>query len=290
MTSTVQIVRRINSHDDVVGRTHLTSLSAHEARTKVAQRITKFARQQLTTNNPLSSTLFFETKLHLTMAPIKSLAVLAMTISGSSAFAPTFGMPRRHRLALHVLSEPQQVTSESPVEISSTPLQMQHNEGTPILDHVQAAIPKPHPKKEKEDGHGKQGIFSPLVVTLKKTMGEEELNRLRAKVISMHSEVIASFVSTAETPFGQKALEVLFQWADKNQDGTIEEGELAEALKTLGFTWLQDKQVKGILQRADSDANGAIDFEEFKAEAPKTLKTNLTKLAKKNGGELGFLA
>ena len=35
---------------------------------------------------------------------------------------------------------------------------------------------------------------------------------------------------------------------------------------------------------------GVIDYEEFVKEAPKTLKTNLVKLAKNNGAELGFLS
>ena len=33
-----------------------------------------------------------------------------------------------------------------------------------------------------------------------------------------------------------------------------------------------------------------IDYDEFVKEAPKTLKTNLVKLAKENGAELGFLS
>ena len=37
-------------------------------------------------------------------------------------------------------------------------------------------------------------------------------------------------------------------------------------------------------------AAGVIDYEEFVNEAPKTLKTNLVKLAKNNGAELGFLS
>jgi hypothetical protein len=53
---------------------------------------------------------------------------------------------------------------------------------------------------------------------------------------------------------------------------------------------LADKQIKGIFDRADLDANGDLDFEEFRKEAPKTLRTNLVKLAKRNGGDLGFLS
>ena len=44
------------------------------------------------------------------------------------------------------------------------------------------------------------------------------------------------------------------------------------------------------MKRADEDDNCVIDYEEFVKEAPKTLKTNLVKLAKNNGAELGFLS
>ena len=134
-----------------------------------------------------------------------------------------------------------------------------------------------------------EGIFSPAVLAAKAVLGEEQLNKLRAKAISMHSDVISSFVETYQWPAGQVALKTLFTVADKNGDGTICENELNAALQSLGFTWLKEKQIKGIFKRADTDENGAIDLGEFMNEAPKTLRTNLTKLAKKNGGELGFL-
>jgi hypothetical protein len=113
------------------------------------------------------------------------------------------------------------------------------------------------------------------------------LNKIRAKGISLHSDVIASFVKTAETDFGSAVLVQLF--IDKNRDGTTSEEELAAGFRKLCFTWLKEKQVRGILARADKDENAVLDFQEFVNEAPKTLKTNLTKLAKKNGGELGLL-
>jgi len=62
------------------------------------------------------------------------------------------------------------------------------------------------------------------------------------------------------------------------------------ALRKLGFTHLSDKQIETILNRADSDDNCVIDYDEFVAEAPKTLKVNLVKLAKSNGADLGFLS
>ena len=102
---------------------------------------------------------------------------------------------------------------------------------------------------------------------------------------------------------------------------TIED-ELERALKKLGFYHLSAGQIDAIMKRADEDDNctarcpdrsvgtfiihstesrapvganrsvsaGVIDYEEFVKEAPKTLKTNLVKLAKNNGAELGFLS
>jgi hypothetical protein len=86
----------------------------------------------------------------------------------------------------------------------------------------------------------------------------------------------------------------------------------------LGFTHLSDKQMDSIFQRADKDGNMELDFEvcglwlvveslnfdhtspcnalialshqEFMAEAPRTLRTNLVLMAKTNGDDLGFLS
>ena len=43
------------------------------------------------------------------------------------------------------------------------------------------------------------------------------------------------------------------------------------------------------MKRADEDDNCVIDYDEF-VKGAKTLKTNLVKLAKNNGAELGFLS
>ena len=123
----------------------------------------------------------------------------------------------------------------------------------------------------------------------KQVLGDDKLNKLRAKVISLHSETIAGFVDTYDTTVGRAILKQLFELADRDNSGTIEQEELQVALRTLGFNWLQDKQVGKIFERADTDANGAIDLDEWMREAPKTLRTNLIKLAKKNGDDLGFL-
>ena len=70
----------------------------------------------------------------------------------------------------------------------------------------------------------------------------------------------------------------------------MEQEELEAFLKqSLGFRFLGDKQIQGIFERAGGAERGFITLEEWIVEAPKTLKTNLVKLAKTNGGELGFL-
>ena len=87
----------------------------------------------------------------------------------------------------------------------------------------------------------------------------------------------------------QNVLVKLFAIVDKDGNGSIDKEELALAFETLGFSWLKEKETDKIFKRADKDKNGEIDFDEFVAETPKTLKTNLVKLAKKNGDEMGFL-
>ena len=51
--------------------------------------------------------------------------------------------------------------------------------------------------------NAKAGIFSPAVYAAKSVLGKQELNELRAKVISAHSKVISRFVNTSSSPFGQ---------------------------------------------------------------------------------------
>lgn len=135
----------------------------------------------------------------------------------------------------------------------------------------------------------KQGIFAPVVNTAKTLLGKDELNALRAKVIAEHSKVISAFVDTSESPFGRIALKRLFEAADGDGSGGLDPQEVGAALKALGFSYLTEAQVAGIFERADVDKNGTIDFEEFIKETPRTLRTNLIKLAKKNGNDLGFL-
>ena len=121
-------------------------------------------------------------------------------------------------------------------------------------------------------------------------MGRKELNKVRGEVIAMHSKVISKFVQTSESGFGKIALQKMFEAADTDGDGQLSKEEVRDALQALGFSWIAEKQAEEIFKRADKDSSGDIDFEEFVKETPKTLRTNLIKLAKSNGHELGFLA
>ena len=136
--------------------------------------------------------------------------------------------------------------------------------------------------------NAKQGLFSPLVYGARAVMGGQELLEFRAKVITEHSKVIAKFVDTHDSPFGQIALKKLFEAADTDGSGDLDREEVKSALLALGFG-VDDKQVDGIVKRADVDDDAVIDFAEFAKDAPKTLRTQLVKLAKSNGNDLGFL-
>ena len=135
----------------------------------------------------------------------------------------------------------------------------------------------------------KQGLFSPLVAGGAALLGAEELNKLRGKVIAEHSKVIAAFVDTSDTPWGRIALKALFEAADSDHNGSLDREEVQAAVKALGFSWLDGEKIDGVVSRADVDKNAVIDFEEFCKETPKTLRTNMIKLAKQNGNDLGFL-
>ena len=139
-------------------------------------------------------------------------------------------------------------------------------------------------------GGAKNGIFSPIVRLAKRIVGKERFLSFRGRVIGAHTKVIQAFVDTSDSPFGCLALEKLFELADLDGDGTVDRDELERALKKLGFYHLSSAQIDAIMSRADEDDNCVIDYDEFVKEAPKTLKTNLVKLAKNNGAELGFLS
>lgn len=145
-------------------------------------------------------------------------------------------------------------------------------------------------KKTLPKNNNQEGPFAPAVLALKEVLGTEALNKLRAKVISEHSNVIKGFVQTSDSEFGQSVLRLLFRVADKNANGELDREEFKEYLESLGFGFLKEKQVNGMFEKADIDHNGTIDMDEWMRSAPGTLKGNLIKLAKKNGHDLGFLA
>jgi EF-hand domain pair len=201
---------------------------------------------------------------------------LSMMIASKNAFALSTMNTVTRAPYFATLVEPETVTSPSSLSTELPP------SATPKL-------PSPNNKKKPAPAaHGKEGIFSPVVQLSKEALGEKKLNEVRAKAIGLHSDVIGKFVESADSSVGNAVLKALFSLADRNQNGTVEEEELADALKVLGFD-LKPKQIAGIFQRADVDESRTLDFDEWRQEAPKTLRTNLIKLAKKNGGELGFL-
>merc|ERR1712227_312573 len=142
-----------------------------------------------------------------------------------------------------------------------------------------AAVAKKKPAKKNVPSS--QGLFAPLVLGAKAVMGEQELKELRASIIAKHSKGISNFVDTSESPFGQLVLRRMFEYADKDGNGTLDKDEVTAALKDLGFDFLDEKQVAQIVGRADKDKNEVIDFEEFVKETPTTLRRGLVKLAKK---------
>jgi hypothetical protein len=219
---------------------------------------------------------------------IRSLTLIAIATS-TMAFQPSSsGIPFVRKTALHMSSES--------LPFYASPVSSAVMERSPIQEAAAQTRERPTPtpvapkKKATKKGEHKEGVFSPMVLFVKGVLGDELLNKVRGKVISLHSDVIGSFVETSESTFGDAVLRSLFKLADKDNNGTICKNELQYAVQSLGFSWLQDKQIEGIFQRADRDGNGSIDIEEWVKEAPKTLRTNLVKLAKKNGGDMGLLA
>jgi hypothetical protein len=73
---------------------------------------------------------------------------------------------------------------------------------------------RPNPKAS--GAHKAEGVVSPAVLLTEKVVGDDRLNKIRAKVISLHSDVIGNFVETYDTPFGRSFLKSLFEVADVN--------------------------------------------------------------------------
>lgn len=154
-----------------------------------------------------------------------------------------------------------------------------------------AAAQKKKPKKKvvKKKAAHPDGVFSPAVRFASIVMGDELLVNVRKKVINMHSDTIRGFVDTSSSDFGDAVLRSMFKFADKDGNGTIDKEELSSALQSLGFSWIDDKQAGIIFKKTDKDKNGVIDMDEWMEAAPMTLKTNLIRLAKQNGEEMGLL-
>lgn len=235
------------------------------------------------------------------MYTFKNIALAAMTASSIivvDGFAPLAANMKNVPSMIGNPTDNSRRMAEIPLHVSSSMAEMEqqqeHQEMKTNASSSEGETSKPAPKKKaapKKPAHGKEGILSPVVLAVKGVMGDDDhFNKLRAKVISLHSDVIEGFVvNNADTPMGHAVLKRLFALADQDHNGSIETSELEKAFRTLGFDWLKEKQIEGIFKRADKNENGHLELEEWMAEAPKTLRTNLIKLAKKNGDELGLL-
>ena len=144
------------------------------------------------------------------------------------------------------------------------------------------------PKKKANPAH-KTGPLSPVVLAAATVLGKDQLNKIRGKAISIHSDIIKSFVDTSDSIVGQALLKQLFALVDIDNSGYLDKDEIALALQKLGFTWLNEKKATKIFERADVNSDNEVSLEEFLLETPKTLRVNLVKLAKTNGGEMGLL-
>mmetsp|Transcript_19082 Transcript_19082/g.54997 ORF Transcript_19082/g.54997 Transcript_19082/m.54997 type:complete len:236 (+) Transcript_19082:163-870(+) len=230
-------------------------------------------------------------------ATATSIVFVALASSSANAFVP-IAHPVAANAPLHMSSVSSNYLDNTPAadsdnDVSTTadiPLTTAM-QSTTIATDVTQSTPKmaKKPVAKKGGPAHKAGVFSPIVHAGKMVLGDDQLNKLRGKVISLHSNLIKDFVSTYDSAFGQAVLKSLFEVSDLDKDGKLSRDEVATALRSLGFEWLKDKQIDGIIKRADTDENGYICIDEFCAEAPRTLSTNLVKLAKKNGGDMGLL-
>ena len=111
-------------------------------------------------------------------------------------------------------------------------------------------------KTTKRVGRGgvhKEGVFSPIIVLAKKVLEQYKLNKLRGKAITTHSDVISSFIDTHKTHFGQTTLSGLYCVADTDGDSKLSTDKMRSVLHALGFIWLKEKQIDGIMKRVDLD-------------------------------------
>ncbi|KAL7528012.1 hypothetical protein ACHAWF_002400 [Thalassiosira exigua] len=220
----------------------------------------------------------------------------AVAVQDANAFAPSARQSiasrtlRSRPLFESAAEQPtEQLTAEAVAETGEASIP--ESEEKLIMDIPPSPVaPKKAPLKKKKGGNPhKEGLLSPLVLAAGAVLGEDQVNKLRAKVISLHSDLIKSFVGTADSAFGKAVLRGLFEIVDADDSGYLDKEEVGRALSLLGFKWLGEKQVNKIFERADANGDEEISLEEFMDEAPKTLKVNLIKLAKTNGGEMGLL-
>eukprot|EP01147_Barroeca_monosierra_P006631 gene6631-338_t len=59
-----------------------------------------------------------------------------------------------------------------------------------------------------------------------------------------------------------RALKEIFEFFDVNRNGYIEEGELSDIMRTVGFSPTQDV-IKELIKSVDRDGDGKIQFNEF---------------------------
>ena len=220
-------------------------------------------------------------------------AIAVVAISNANAFTPSHSFSIARPMAARPLYEnsvDQEEQLAKSIYDKSTEANSTEQESKALIMDM-PPTPKPAAKKpvKKAGNPHKEGVFSPLVIAAGAVLGEDQLNKIRAKSISLHSDIIKSFVNTADSTFGKTVLRQLFNAVDVDKSGYLDKEEVGRALNLLGFKWLQEKHVEKIFERADLDANGEISLEEFMEEAPKTLRTNLVKLAKANGGDMGLL-
>merc|ERR1719265_2515085 len=112
-------------------------------------------------------------------------------------------------------------------------------------------------------GKAQDGPFTPFVEGVRVIVGKEEFSKVKSKTIKAHGDVMAAFISTADSDNGQFALKKLFEAADADGSGEVDREEMRGALQRLGFSWADDKKVDNIFKKGDKDKSDTIDFEEF---------------------------
>lgn len=136
------------------------------------------------------------------------------------------------------------------------------------------------------------GVFSSVVLLAKDVLAEETLNKVRGGLISKLSDLISGFVFTAaDSEIGKSILIRLFEATDKKKDGLVDaDKELTEGLHSIRICLAPGEANESYSVACRHGRKGRYEKGEWLVAAPKTLRTNLMKLAKKNGGHPGFLA